>query len=286
MKYVLLIISIIIGQHLFAQDKNDFFGIASKYANEENYPKAIEFYNKELKRNPENYSALFNRALCESYAGENEKSIQSLTQVIEMKSDYHKAYLNRGLVKRDITDYEGALVDFNKSIEIKEDYLEAFYHRGIINEYLNHSEAACSDLNKAKELNEKKISELIKVACDSVRPSNYANILKLSKVSDDETYGFTSQNPIKVGNGLHSGPMNQRMYLNLLRDTKGQSITYNRNGSCCQYESENGFLGYGSVDVYNIEYLDKKGKKKTSTLYISFYDYEEPMIPVGFETIK
>ena len=286
MKIFILIITLFTSNHFFAQDKNDFFTIASNYANEENYPKAIEFYNKEFKRNPDNYAALFDRGLCESYLGENKTSIQTFTQVIEFKNDYYKAYLNRALVKRDQTDYEGALADLNKSIEIKSDYLEAYYHRGIINEYLNNSEAACADLSKAKELNEKKIEELITKLCDSERLSNYANVLKLTQVSTDKTYGFSSENPIKVGSGLHSGPFNQRMFLNLLRDAKGKPLSYNRSGSCCQYKSENGFLGMFSVDIYEVKYLDKKGKTKTTTLYISFYDYEEPMIPMGFQTVS
>lgn len=277
---------LLIGQHLLAQEKPNYYQIGGKYASEGNYEKAIENFNKELEREPKNYFAWFNKALCESLLGEHEKSIKDFSQAIELKPDYYKAYLNRALVKRDITDYEGTLLDLNKSLEIKVDYPEAYYHRGIINDYLKNYDQACKDLTKAKELGVEKVDKMIEVSCSKERDSNYSNILKLSTASQDKTYGFSGKNPIKVGTGLKGGPANQRAFLNLLRDSQGNTISYERKGSCCDYKSENGFLGIAKSDIYEITYLNKKGKKKTTLLHISFYDYEEPMIPMGFKTIK
>ena len=45
-------------------------------------------------------------------------------------------------------------------------------------------------------------------------------------------------------------------------------------------------MGMASVDSYHITYKNEKGKKKKTTLYLSFYDYEQPKIPVGFYSIQ
>jgi len=286
MKQITLIIVFLVSQQLLAQEKTDYYQIGGKYASEGNYEKAIENFNKELEREPKNYYAMYNKALCESRLGKHKKSIIDFSKAIELKTDYYKAYLNRAIVKRNITDYKGALSDLNKSLEIKENYPEAYYHRGIINEYLKNYDQACKDLTRAKELGINKVEEKIEITCESQRESNYSNILNLPKNSTDKTYGFSGDNPIKVGTGLKGGPANQRAFLNLLRDSHGNIITYERMGSCCDYESKNGFFGTAKSDIYEITYLDKTGNVKKVNLHISFYDYEEPMIPIGFQTIK
>ena len=57
-----------------------------------------------------------------------------------------------------------------------------------------------------------------------------------------------------------------------------------RVGSCCAYESKNGFMGYAMLDRYDITYKSEEGKKKKVIIYISFYDYEEPLILWVFKT--
>lgn len=112
------------------------------------------------------------------------------------------------------------------------------------------------------------------------------SIVKLTKTADNDKYGFTPEQPVKVGTGPQGGPANNKAYLNLLRDGKGEAIEFKRVGSCCPYESKNGFLGMAMVDHYEISYRNEKGKKKKASVYISFYDYEEPMILFGFKTIE
>ena len=114
---------------------------------------------------------------------------------------------------------------------------------------------------------------------------NVHEIITLTKQAESGKYGLTGESPVKVGKGPKSGPANQRAYLELLRDGQGEPVEYKRVGSCCAYKSENGFGGYALVDRYEVVYKDKEGSKKKTILYISFYDYEEPMIPVGFSAV-
>jgi hypothetical protein len=39
------------------------------------------------------------------------------------------------------------------------------------------------------------------------------------------------------------------------------------------------------LDIYEITYTATDGSVKTSKIYVSFYDYEEPLIPLGLKTI-
>jgi hypothetical protein len=108
----------------------------------------------------------------------------------------------------------------------------------------------------------------------------------LFKTADSDKYGFTSHNPVKVGTGPNGGPANQRAYLDLLRDSHGNAIKYQRLQSCCSYETPNGLMGYGMLDKYEITYRDEQDNTKKAIVYLTFYDYEEPMIIKGFKTSK
>lgn len=83
------------------------------------------------------------------------------------------------------------------------------------------------------------------------------------------TYGFTQENPIKVGGGAFGGPSRERAYLDNLRGPKGEALTYERTGSVD--------FGDTILDIFEIS-----GTGKVITLYIDEYAYTEPQAPVGF----
>jgi hypothetical protein len=74
----------------------------------------------------------------------------------------------------------------------------------------------------------------------------------------------------------------QRKYLESLRDPQGNSVTYERVGTCCPYADTKSAFGLAIVDKYEIEYRDASNNKQRLVLYISFYDYEEPKAIKGF----
>ena len=122
---------------------------------------------------------------------------------------------------------------------------------------------------------------------DSVKPKKEKKASQLPdimKVSEDADYGYSPDKPVKVGMGANSSPGNQHLYLQRLHDAKGKPVKYERKGSCCPYPSKNALFGdMALVDRYEVIYKNEKGRKKKAILYISFYDYEEPMIPKGFQ---
>lgn len=88
-------------------------------------------------------------------------------------------------------------------------------------------------------------------------------------VSTDPTYGYTKDNPIKVGGGDFGGPSRERAYLDNLQGPNGEVIEYERKGSF-QYSDT-------ILDEYTLT-----GLKDPVILYIDEYEYETVQAPVGF----
>jgi hypothetical protein len=100
--------------------------------------------------------------------------------------------------------------------------------------------------------------------------------IKLTEVSTDATYGYTEKNPIKVG-GV--SPARERQFLDLLLGPNGEAIRYERDGSCCGFETPNGIMGGGLLDIYSV--WIGSGAEPVQ-LYINMYDFEQPKAPKGF----
>lgn len=108
----------------------------------------------------------------------------------------------------------------------------------------------------------------------------------LTEISDDETYGYSQKNAVKVGGVDKSqGPLNERRYLNALTGPDGEPVWYYRTGSCCPVESDSDYTltGMAMLDVYRVTW---EGKGDTVNLYINMYDYGEMKAPKGFGILK
>ncbi|MEA4909310.1 MAG: hypothetical protein VB089_16930 [Anaerolineaceae bacterium] len=88
-------------------------------------------------------------------------------------------------------------------------------------------------------------------------------------ISTDKTYGYTQENPIKVGGDAIVGPSRERAYLDNLLAPDGGKISYQRTGSMT--------FGNTILDAYEVIVAGEK-----VTLYIDEYAYTEPQAPAGF----
>lgn len=102
---------------------------------------------------------------------------------------------------------------------------------------------------------------------------------RLDSVSTDDSYGYTQANPIMVSGATESGAYNQRRFLNALLGPEGEAITYTRRGSCCPFNSPNGFMGGGLLDMYEVTIT---GQSKPVVLYVNLYDRGILRAPKGF----
>lgn len=91
-------------------------------------------------------------------------------------------------------------------------------------------------------------------------------------ISTDSTYGYTEENPIRVGGDFMDGPKRERAYLDNLLGPNGEGVSYVRNGSIPS--------GDVILDIYGVTVAGK-----TLTLYIDMYGFTEPQAPVGFTCV-
>jgi hypothetical protein len=100
------------------------------------------------------------------------------------------------------------------------------------------------------------------------------------EVSEDETYGYSEKNPIRVGGGRSAGVRNQLRYLNALKGPQGQAVTYERQASCCPFRTRRGVVDNTALlDVYAVTWT---GKAAPVTLYLNMYRGGKLLAPRGF----
>lgn len=87
-------------------------------------------------------------------------------------------------------------------------------------------------------------------------------------LAEKPSYGFTKENPIKVGGELLSGPDREEQYLSALLGKNGELVSYYREGTV----EVNGVI----IDEFKIVV-----GSATKTLYLNIYDYEPTRAPSG-----
>lgn len=273
---------------VLGQNANEFFEKGLEKAQAGKLEEAIELFSKSLELQPEDYYSWYYRGIAKIFLDNYEEALTDFEQTIKLAPDYKNAWLYCAITKKYLTDYEGAIADFSHAIQLDQNYADAYYNRGLIYEMLGKKDSACLEFNKSMELGLKQAQRKIDKCNDITKTTLPVNvILRLSNTAKDDKYGFTQDNPIKVGVGLDGGPANRIAYLSLLRDAQGKPIKYERRGSCCHYESKSEYAMFGMamLDMYEITYLNEKGIENKTIIYISYYDYEEPKILFGFKTV-
>ena len=92
---------------------------------------------------------LFQEGMTAFMAQNYEKSILTLSQVIEIDPNHKLAHLSRGAayLKQNLSD--SAIADFSRVIEIDGDYPRAFHLRGLAHEQSGNNSAALDDFSRA-----------------------------------------------------------------------------------------------------------------------------------------
>ncbi|WP_226929938.1 hypothetical protein [Hymenobacter siberiensis] len=106
----------------------------------------------------------------------------------------------------------------------------------------------------------------------------------IQAISQDATYGFTANNPVRVGGGREAGLRNQQRYLNALLGPRGETLKYEHEGSCCAFKiAEVGIDNEGQLDVYSLTW---KGQQQPLKLYLNMYEEGTLTAPVGLSTAR
>ncbi len=122
--------------------------------------------------------------------------------------------------------------------------------------------------------------EMLSVAQVLYQHSGSGPCLQLEMVSDDPTYGYSYENPIKIGGGFPDGDLRVFRYLNALLDPNRQPIAFSRVGTCCPFSASPGKMGSGRgvLDVFQIDY---DGLSEPIRLYFDVYHEKRLLAPIG-----
>ena len=123
------------------------------YVIKEEYPTAIEYFNKSIIINPDYAQAYLNRGWARYNLGQYTRTIEDSNKAIEINPDFANAYYIRGIARINLGQYTEAIEDCNKAIAINPDFAEVYYCRGNTKSALGQYAEAMEDYNKSIELN-------------------------------------------------------------------------------------------------------------------------------------
>ena len=271
-----------------AQEAKSYYEQGVEFARLGKPEDAIEAFDKSIALKADEYVAWYNRGVAKMMLHRYEEALVDFDKTVLLNPGYKKAYLNRATTKKHLTDYDGAMRDYNYVLKYDTINMEAFYYRGLLYNLLGKRIEACTDFNRAKRLGYKDaLPEVIGCVRRPIADdTSIHSILHLTRTADNDGYGFTPEHPVLVGKGPESGPNNVRTYLELLRDVNGKPLKYERIGTCCAYKSDHALFGKEALEEkYQITYMADNGTEKKAFVYLSFFDYEEPLILAGMKTV-
>ena len=98
------------------------------------------------------------------------------------------------------------------------------------------------------------------------------SVVSKCEIAADATYGYSKENPIKVGGTPMYGAARQRRFLQALLGPGGQPIAFRRRGSMAP--NDEGVI----LDLYELTY---PGLEKPIELYLDLYRWDPPKAPQG-----
>ncbi len=283
---VLSLLLFFLAAHSQERSAVDYYNDGMKYAQRGSYKEAINYFDMAIQLKPDDYFSLHNRGIAKSLMKNYEGAITDFKKVLNYKHDYVAAYIALGNCYKRLTYYDTAINYYSAAISLEEDNTEAFYHRAHVYESMNMVDSAADDFKTAFDLGATQVEDKVKFYKDTAknRPQ-YHSIGKITKTSPSATYGFAQNNPIKVGTTAKGGFVNVIAYLSQLRDEKRKPIQYTRIKACCPHKLA-GSNASVMLEEYQITYYTAAEGQKTTTLYLSYYEYDAPLAPMGFTGAK
>ena len=131
------------------------------------------------------------------------------------------------------------------------------------------------------EPEEKKKKPAVKTLPPIKKDAKHPKRVDLKLMSDDPRYGYTRDNPIRVGSKEeYGGPEAERAFLGSLLDAKGNQVSFKRLGSSGAGPDGN------ILDVYEVTIEDGSKVKLWIDMYHPDKDPKKQPAPVGFYKSK
>lgn len=280
--HILILSFLLITLQAFSQKKEQ--KLYEKYyakVQEKNYPEALNLLNKFIAKSPNSTSLpdlYYKKAGIYAELGNLDSAIANLTYAYDKDHTFKEAIRIRGNLYYKQDKLEEAMKDYNQAIGMDSTFADAYSNKALVYKKQSQMTEACENFQKALQYGYVDAYHMIRKYCDTNSVTMQRYLLKsLTTPASDDSYGYSETNPIKIGISVQR----ERAYLSLLRDSKGEPLNYKRTGSCCAYMNTRSALGMALCDRYEVV-IDGQVK----ALYISFYDYEEPKIPKGLQSVS
>lgn len=145
--------SMLIDKHNI-RESNFFLNRGYCYFQIKDYDKAEKDYLEALKLSKVADDLIFDNLSLLYFKKDNfQKSLEYTNKRIELNPNNYTAYLDRGLCNRKLKKYGEAEQDFNKSLEINPNFFRAFGYRAFLYLQLGKFERSLADAKKSVELN-------------------------------------------------------------------------------------------------------------------------------------
>ncbi|MDR9402715.1 MAG: tetratricopeptide repeat protein [Halothece sp. Uz-M2-17] len=125
----------------------------NEYYDQRDFEKAIQYYNKAIRRDKNNSIPYNNRGNARRSQGDLEAAIEDYTTAISLNPNYTLAYSNRGMAYIAQENLEAAIADYTQAITLDSKNAKAYYYRGYAYYQKRNIQAARNDYEKAVALN-------------------------------------------------------------------------------------------------------------------------------------
>lgn len=122
--------------------------IASCYDELGDFTSAINYLNEAIELDSTQYDLFQTRAEVYNNMGDKQAAIADMTRFIQAYPEYYGGYYQRGWFKDHAGDVEGALEDYEMTIALNPDYYYVYLNRGTLNLLQGNEKEAESDFKK------------------------------------------------------------------------------------------------------------------------------------------
>ena len=146
-----------------------------------NYGRSIDLLSQAIELDPQFTLALKSRGAAYLKLDKVPEAIADINAVIEIAPDNARAYHLRGLAHDKSGDLDGALEDFNQALKLNPEYGSVYYSRANLHTKMGHLDLAAEDIQMVTHLSEVNIESF----------ANESNVwrsqhLRLETIYDDD----------------------------------------------------------------------------------------------------
>jgi tetratricopeptide (TPR) repeat protein len=153
MRTILIFGFLVCSVAVFGQRAEKYFEKGKIEAINENYSKAIVYFDKAIKLDENDKDKYIARADAKEKLGEYQAALLDFNKAILIDPNYSIAYLKRGIIKKELKQYNAAIEDLDKAISIDPTLQLAYRNRGIVKIELKQYRPAYDDLFEAVKMN-------------------------------------------------------------------------------------------------------------------------------------